>query len=861
MSAGGQLRGCWHVLRLVNLRHLLGRRRRALLTVAGVAASVALVVAVTVVNETLRSAIDGTTRGLAGSADLEVAPGSAATLPQGSAAALRRVRGIGAVVPILRQIAPLAERGRATRSLLFGVPANLPQLFPQGLGDAATQTASTGFKHGVLLSPGLASTLGAQSGERIVLTTLHGRARLPVAGVLGHNPFAGVNGGEFGLLPLGLARHVFRQPGATSIAYVVTRSSRPDRTLRRAIQRQLGHPVAVRPPGGGAEAYKRTFDSIATVSEQTRLVALLVALFLVFNTMSMALAERRQELVLLTLGGARQPQVAAAFVVEAAIVGAIGSASGVLAGAALGSELVRHAADTYGILPITNPGSIAVSPAAAALGFGAGLGVAILGALLPARRILGVAPIDALRPEAAYEWGGRGIRRAGSLAAVGLALLAGVAFVAAFVRTDSRNWLLQVAFAVALLAAALLLPATVPSLTRLLRRAWLSPFGLVGRLAGDTLLRNPVRTVIVAGALALSASVVISVSTGLGSFDGEVKRSASMWYVAPLYVKAPGSTLYTSDQPLPDSLRAGLSRVPGVRAAYPIRYGAAVEGGHQVLVYAMPIAAAAAAGDRITQGVGISEPRLVRAMRRGEVVMSRYTARRRGLEVGDTFELPSIAGKRRLRIAGLFNDVATIDSLYMELSDYRRYTGDNLANRFTILVRRGARVGAVAANLRRYLREHGIPASVLGRDRMRAEVVASVEGLFSLARAIQVAALLLAGLIALNTMLTATLERRREFGLQRTIGMSRTQLAGSVMLESVTMAVIAGAIAVGLGLGIGLMMTITIENQLAWQIAFSPDVPVILATVAATLLIGALAALYPSWRATRQRLIELVQYE
>lgn len=861
MNAGGHLRAAWHVVRLINLRHMLGRRRRAVLTLAGIAASVSLVVAIMVVNQTLRNAIDGTTRGLAGSASLEVAPASAEALPPGALAALGQIHGVREAVPLLRQVTVVRGPGGAPRTFVFGVPANLAALFPEGLGDAAGQLGPGRFRHGMLASPGLASQLAAARGARLAIATAAGAAHARLAGVLGRGPFAALNGGDFGLLPLSVARRVFAQPGGTSLAYVVLRRGAALASVRRSIRRRLGTGVAVRTPGGGATAYKRTFDSIALVSEQTRIVALLVALFLVYNTMSMALAERRSELVLLKLDGARSSEAVLAFVLEAAILGTLGSALGVGLGAALASALVQHAANAYSILPLTDTGSIILSPSAVAVGLGSGIAVSVFGALLPAGRIIRAKPIDALRPEGSYEWSGRRISHPAALAGIGSLLLGAAAAISVLVPTQSHSWVIGVAFAGALIGAALLLPLLVPLLARALRASLLLPLGVVGRLAGDTLLRNPVRAMVVAGALALSASVVISVGSGLGSYDHEIEQASAMWYAAPLYVDAPGPAIYTADQPMPDSFRQALGRVRGVRAAYPSRYGLIDEGGRQLMVYAMPIAAAAAAGDHITRGVGIPQGRFVGAMRRGEIVLSRFAARRRGLGVGDWLRLPAIAGRRRLRIAGLFNDLTTMDTLYMELSAYRRFTGDNLANRFAIMLRRGADPAQVAARLRRLLRQRRIAATVLTRAQQRATVLRTIEGLFSLAKSIQVAALLLAGLIALNTMLTATFERRREFGLQRTIGMSRAQLAGAVILESVSVSLIAAVIAAGLGLGMGFLMTLTIENQLAWRIAFSPALGLALGTVLATLSIGALAALYPSWRAGRQPLIELVAYE
>jgi putative ABC transport system permease protein len=110
-------------------------------------------------------------------------------------------------------------------------------------------------------------------------------------------------------------------------------------------------------------------------------------------------------------------------------------------------------------------------------------------------------------------------------------------------------------------------------------------------------------------------------------------------------------------------------------------------------------------------------------------------------------------------------------------------------------------------------------------------------------------------------MLTVTFERRRELGLQRMLGMTGRQQAGTVVLEAVAMSAVGAALAVLLGLVLGALMTIGIQNQLAWSVSFHPAIA---ATAAATLVaiaIGAAAACYPSWVATRAPLVELLRVE
>jgi putative ABC transport system permease protein len=825
--------------------------------VLGIGASVALVVAISVINETLRTAIDRTTTGLAGAASLEVAPASGDLLPRGSALRIADTPGVAAAVPIARQVTLVRDRAQSVRTLIFGVPANLGALFPDGLEELSPHLAEPGFRSGALLSEGLAQDVDASSGDQLTLRTASGPKRAAVAGVFAHAPFAAVNGGNFVLLPLARAQKLFGQRWQPSFVYVAAAEGTSLGRVAGSLRRRLGPTVVVRPPGSAADAYREIFNSIASISEQARGIALLVALFLVFNTMSMSLSERRREMTMLALGGAQRTQVMASFITEAAILGVIGSVVGVAGGIGLGSLLVQRTVDSYAVVPFVSAGALQVSYWTVLLGLGAGVSVAIAGALVPARKILRVEPIEALRPEANYEWARGRSQLTVPLALLGTLLIAVTAGVVAFGSIGSDPWVIGIVFAGAFFGAALLLPVLVPAASTALWQAYRAFFGMVGRLAGDSLLRNPARTTITAGALTLSATVVIAVGSSLGSYSDEVDRASSAWYVAPLYVTAPGSVGYRSDQPLPDSLARRLAQVPGVKAAYPTRFGMIDEGGSQTIVYAMPIAEAARRGGRIANGVGISQKELVHALARGEVVVSRYMARRKHLTVGQVLSLPGIP---RVRIGGLFNDVAPLDSLYMEMADYRRATGDEFANRFAI-VTDSSDVDSVARRIELFLHAQQIPASVLTRDEMRKEISSSIDSLFSLARGSQIAALLIAGLVVLNTMVTATFERRREFGLQRTLGMSRAQLAGSVVLEAFAMAVIGAFCAVGIGLGFGFLMTLTIESRLSWNIAYVPATSTAVATIGATLGIGIIAALYPSWLATRQRLIEVLRFE
>jgi len=861
-SAREQLVATWTVFRLVNVRQLTRRRRRAALTLLGIAAAVSLVVAITVVNTAVRGTVRETAVGLAGTAQLEARPFGAPSLAPAALARARSAAGVGTVVPTTQQITLMHHGAASTRVLVVGMPPSVATLFPNGFG-AATEAVVYPAAGTLVLSPHLAQALGARAGDAVTVATSHGTRRLFVGAVLPGGPLSSVNGGDLALTGLAASQRLFERPGKVDRLYLTVAGGRSVDAVRHDLTRALYGKALVGDPGAAAAPYEHTFDGIASATQQIRAVALLVALFLVLNTMAMSLAERRADLALLVTGGTQPLPILAAFVAEAALVGVAGGALGTLVGFLVAHRLVEQAASVYeSVLPLTAAAAVRLTAAQALFGVLSGAGVAMAGAAFVARRVVRLTPIEALAPAAPYAVSARGrAPRTGRLALGGATTTACAALVVALAPVGSHPALLGLALLLTLAGALLLLPFLVGTLSAASRRAWPALLGLRGRIAADGLVRAPGRTTVAAGALGLTMALVVASASGLGSFRHEVDRTATTWFAAPLYVRANGEGLLASDQPLPVTLRTRLAAIPGVRAAYPIRAALLERRGRQIAILAFPIAQAARHGDQLTGDVPAHDRRLVAAVRAGGVVASRLTARRHHLRVGSVVHVTVAGNDERFPVAGLFNDLASTDAVYMEHSLYTRLSEDANADRFALMLDAGANRDAVAARVQRFLDAHGLPGTVETDRQMERFVLDLVDGLFSLAGGAQLAALLIAAMVVLNTMLTVTFERRRELGLQRMLGMTGRQQAGTVVLEAVAMSAVGAALAVMLGLVLGALMTIGIENQLAWHVGFRPALGATVAATAIAIAIGAAAAGYPSWLATRPPLMELLRAE
>ncbi|WP_445150864.1 FtsX-like permease family protein [Baekduia sp. Peel2402] len=854
------------VLRYVNLRDVRRRPRRVLLSVLGIAGSVGLILSMLVIHATLERTV-ARTSGLPQSTGLVVAAASGGPLAADTATAIRAVPRVGAVVPIVRQVTRLASgegRGGAAseRVVVLGLPPRGFRLLDDTLR-ARGRLAGDAAAGGLTLSGPLAAALGARAGGTVTLDTPGGRVAVRVSHVLAPHTGATFNGGVFAILGLAAAQRLFDHHRTVDLIYAYPGASAggSQEALRRAVDAAVGPGVTVERPEVQQAAFARTFDAIAGTVGVVALIGLLIGIFLVFNTVAMSVAERRRLIAIAGLAGAGPGALVVASVLEAALVGAVGGAVGVGLGYAVAQVGIAHVEATYaGVLPVTEAGDVQLSVGEVVAGVGIGMVVAMAGAALAGRRILAAAPASGVRPAESYAVAAAYLRGSAPLAIGGAAAVAGGLVLAANASSGLATGWTVVVMALSLIGVGLVLPLLVRGVAGAVGAGVLGRIGVAGRLAAAGLARAPGRTVLTVAALTAALAVTVAVGTGTRSFEREARQVVGNWTAAPLYVRAPGAGPLMSDQPLHASLAGGLGRVHGVEAAYPMRFVLLGQRTH-VAVLAMPIVAAARRGDVLTRDVRPGDRATIAALARGEVVVSRLLARRRGVGVGDRIRLPVAHGDGRFTVAGLFNDINSDDSLYMDLTTFQRVTGDRDADRFALFPVRGAAVDDVAAATRQLLARRDVGATVATGPELTTLVVDTVRGLFSFAHLALLAASLVAALTITNTLLTATLERRRELAVQRMLGMRPLAIAWSMLLEGAALAAVAAVIGIGVGLVLGFVVLQLAEGQLAWRIGLHLDLGLVVGALVTAPVLGAVAAAYPGWLATRPSLVSVLKDE
>ncbi|WP_405770195.1 ABC transporter permease [Streptomyces sp. NBC_00080] len=603
-----------------------------------------------------------------------------------------------------------------------------------------------------------------------------------------------------------------------------------------------------------AEALGGFLDVIKYVMLGFAGIAVLVGVFLIVNTFSMLIAQRTRELGLLRALGADRRQVRRSVLTEAVLLGVVGSTVGLAAGIGLAAGLIKLMS-AFGMNLKTT--EMAVGWATPVSAYVVGVGVTFVAAYLPARRAATVSPMAALA-DADIAGVGRPLKvRAVVGAVVGALGVAALAGCVSSSKTASAASLLGLGVVLTLIATVIAGPLLVRPVIRVLGGAFPALFGSVGRMSQRNALRNPRRTGATAAALMVGLALVGGMSVASASMSKSFDEQIDKTLGADFVVQNANFTPFS--QEVTDAVRdtEGVGLVVRQRfAPLAVRLpdGKRVEttaSGYddQVddvahITYAQGDTAAALADGAIGMDVDFAKDHGVRL---GSVLPVEFPGKRTtSLKVGALTDQDGGDGFGMQ--GGLFLGIATVEKYVPGGQDSALYVN--------------AASGTGGDQLRPRL-EKTLDAypQVQARDQAdyKKLVHDQIAVLLYLVYALLGLAIVIAVLGVVNTLALSVVERTREIGLLRAIGLGRRQLRRMIRLESVVIAVF-GAV---LGLALGLVWGVCIQQVLELQGMKALAVPwgTIVAVVVGSAVVGVVAALLPALRASRMNVLAAIAHE
>ncbi|MFF0815497.1 ABC transporter permease [Rhodococcus sp. NPDC003318] len=833
-------------MRKVSLRNLAAHKVRLALTVLAVVLGTAFVTGSFVFTDTLQRTFNGLFEDAAKGVDARVSPPEEGSIgvPLSDAETVRALPGVRAVVPAVEgQIVLLGADKTPVQT--GGAPSVGSSFIPpeQALGEPETFVAGAPptASGQIALNEGGAKRAGLTVGDTTqVLVPAHGVLDVTVSGI--YDVSTDTGGFVGALFTADQATELFTDGEHVDYVDVAGDGSLTPDQLRDEIATALPD-AKVQTGDEVREDVKAEVTSALKFMNYFLLafgaIALLVGTFIIYNTFSMIVAQRLKELALLRAVGASRGQVGRSVVTEALVVGVLGSVIGIAAGVALayGLRAMLNAFDVG--LP---SGSLQLAPRTVVVAVVIGVAVTVVSAYAPARRAAKIPPVAAMREEHAATGDSLRVR---TLVGAVFGVIGIVLLVAGSQGTGGgAAATVGIGAAALILAVLLAAPALSRPVVGALGAIFARPFGAVGKLARTNAVRNPRRTAATAFALTLGLMLV----TVIGVFGSSAK--ASVDDLVDSGVTA--DYILTGPQQIgvPVGAAAAVAAVPGVESAVALHplpvtidgedeYGTAIGGQLDgVIDYELREGSAALDG--------------------AVVVVSESFAAEKGWSIGSPVTMTNRDGTAvTAQVTGILADNQLLGQWFTSESVYEELVPAILRADLAVLVQ--AAPGTDVAALRGDLEDatdQFLVVQVKDRDEFKGEQGQQINTLLAVLYGLLALAVVIAILGIVNTLALSVVERRREIGMLRAVGMQRPQVRRTIYLESVLIAVFGAAVGVLLGLAFGWGFVRTLADEGLGTIA----VPwgQVVAMLVGSGFVGVLAALWPGIRAARTKPLEAI---
>jgi putative ABC transport system permease protein len=843
----------------VSLRSLLSHKLRLVLTAVAIILGVTFVSGTLVLTDTIRSTFEGVLSNVDKGVAVQVKGASPATatgrlsgatlpLPEQVLARVQKVSGVADAVGVVERsgVSLLTDGqvvgGTDQRTLLGLNWISDSQLSTFQLTSGTAPRAS----NDVVINSRTATDGHLVVGQQIQVSFEASAAQtFVISGIATYGGQSSIATEGFALFTLPTAESVLEANNTFDVIDVSAQSGVTDLQLRDRVASALsGTPVQVQT---GAQAASQTEQNavteinlfIGTPLLVFAFIAVFVGSFLIANTFSILVAQRTQELALLRALGATRAQVFTEVITEAALSGVLASLAGFVLGI-LVADLLIHV--------FSSTAKLSVQANALIVSVLVGTIITVIAAALPARRATRISPVAALR-EAQPEIQGLPRTRIGFGLLLFLGGTAGLlqTLFGASATAGPNLEVLGLSVLAIFLGAALLAPVLVRPVATVL--GWPARLrGAPGRLAGENARRNPRRTALTSAALMIGLALVTAVAVITASLEASINQAIDGTVRAQLVVLDEGSGGFSPQ------VAATLRSDPRLADVSEIR-------GSDALV-----------GDISTGVTGLDTSNVARifsfSMTSGTetsidatntTMVDSTEAATENVHVGSvvTMTFPN-ADEVKMTVGGIYTPDALISGYLVSLTTLNAHLTTVRDQDVAVNAAPGVSLSTADASLLNDLRTYP-ELSGLTKTQYKNLISAGLNTFLNLIYVLLGLAIIIAVFGIINTLALSVLERTREIGLLRAVGMTRGQTREMVAWESVIIALLGAVLGLAVGSGLGIALVSALHSQGITQTAV-PGNNLILYAVAAGLF-GIVASIFPAIRASRIDVLRAVTTE
>lgn len=848
------------LLRLISWPYVRKHLLRSLLTTTGIVLGVAVFVAMHTANQSVLNAFNRTVDRIAGATQLQVSAGEAG-FPEEVLEKVQALPDVEVAVPVIEATVQTGIPG-AGNLLVLGVDMTGDRSLRDYDLENADETivddplVFIAQPDSIIVSRQFCEKTGLKLNDRLTMQTMAGPRQFTIRGVMSSSGLASAFGGSLAVMDIYAAQMVFGRGRRFDRIDLTVRDGVRVEEARQRIQAALGAGLQVEPPssrGAQFEAMARVYSMTANI---TSVFALFIGLFLIYNTFSIAVTQRRGEIGILRALGASRALIRNLFLAESAIGGLFGSVLGIALGVSLARGVAGYLGEYFGEVYGVGEKAQEVSADPRLLGLALLIGVltSVIAGWLPARNAARVDPVKALQ-KGRVQVISEGENRARRITA--LAMLA--AAVACVFLSDSA-FFFYFGYMLSVLAVLLLTPSLCAWLVRGLRPLMKGLRPVEGALAADSLLQAPRRTSGTVAALALSVALVI----GLGGISRASYATIGAWVktsLNPDFFITGSETITQRSFRFPESFAEEVARVAGVEEVQAVR-------STRILYKGTPVMLVAGDVEKIARRVrarvvdGDRESMYAKTARGEGVVISDNFSLLRRVKRGDVLELAAPNGLLRLPVLGVVTDYSDQQGTILMSRDlFKQYWGDDTVNAMRVYAKPGVDRAALRQRL---LDAFGgrTRLFVLTNEELRAYILRLTDQWFGLTYVQIIVAVLVAILGIVNTLTVSIADRKRELGVLQAVGALRNQVRHTIWMEAAAIGVLGLAIGFALG-GVHLYYILDVAKRDVAGLRLDYLYPYGVALLLVPVLLGSalVSALGPAEGAVRASLVEALEYE
>jgi len=837
-------------------------RLRVAMTTLGIALGVAVFFAIRTANAALLDSLTLTVERLAGKSTLEVSAGETG-FPEAILDTVRATPGVELAEPVIEVIVHTAFQDEGNL-LILGVDTTGDQQLRQYEFDRSkTQIADPltylAQPNSILLSRAFAERHGLKIGDSFPIFTAHGKMNFVVEGIFKPTGIGEVFGGNIAVMDIYSAQVVFGRGHNFDRIDLMNSPAVSVKELQQRLKGRLPAGIEVMRPDMKGAALENAVTAMRMGMLITSFIALLVGVYIIFNSFTIAVNQRWKEIGILRAVGVERRNINAMFLGEALFMGVIGSGVGIVIGyyLAIAANMLMGsiAASVYGIV------STDVAPKLHSdlvlTSFALGVAASLAGAWMPARAasyldpILALHNIESRQRESALGWGRSALGASVLLLSVVLIQVspAGVGMVFQFSYV-----------ALELVGLTMLLPMLVHWAARVIRPMMDRLGGSEGALAVDAMIQSPRRSAATVGALMVGLMFVYSTAAYIQSYKHMINRWTDQMLNSDLVV-ATSTLLRSTSYHFSEDLGKRIGALPEVKRIENVRFAIIPYNGDTAAVSASEMDSFLARASNAVLGGDKKTVQDLMPQGKGVLVSKNFAARWK-LRVGDRVHLDTPTGPLDLPILGMLEDYRSDKgTIFMDRALYKRYWKDDAVDFIDITLKPGQNATAVKHEIERMTAgsEHAL---VYTNVEFRNWIDSLVDQFFLLNYMQLVVAVIVAVVGIANTLVISVAERRREFGIVRAIGGYRAQIRKMVLLEAFSISVvgvIVGAVAALFNIQ---FLSHTVSTVLAgYDVPFYFPWVLILETFPVVIAVSLLAGWIPARHAMETPVIEAIGYE